>query len=908
MNKTSPHRLSPTALRRLAAQHKVTPAGLHLIERIRTSPPSRRTQGKHSVRGFYPSKKMGLTIQFESHRGELPAILMLEHDCRVSEFYDQAGEVKLTYPKKDGRMTGCTSTPDFFVIGTEYLGWIECKPERELRELSKDMPNRYVRQIDGTWRCPPGEAYAAKFGLSYRIYVADHESAELVRNLNFLDEYYLRAYPAPANKLIEKVKEVVKNDQGITYPALLAKIKGWGLTVDDLNYLISRGVVYTDLRRVLLADSETVKIYTDRIVAAADEAVANSKAVPVSQDQGPVHLVPSAKIRWRGEEHTIIDASEELVHLLSASGKSVALRRTDLELAVCAGQAVGISPSHGREQVVMNLMAQAGPEKIRQAVHRWQKIQPILEDRRRMARVPKHERRTVNRWLDSFRRAKLNLGTGFVGLLPDNRTGFAGSHLSALVEELILKVIVEDYEKPASPTMTHVYGLLIAACERLGVTPPSFKTFRKRVNARPQHPQTRKRKGPRAANQRAKFYYYLDQTTPVHGDRPWEIGHIDHTQLDIEVVCPRTGKNLGRPWLTTLVDARTRRILAIHVSLFSESRESCLMVLRECVRRHNRLPQTLVVDNGRAFNSNYFDALLATFSIKKKSRPPAHPRFGSICERLFGTINTEFIHNLRGNTKLTKNVRLVTKSFDPKNHAVWSLGELIERLECYCYEVYDTKHHSTLGQSPRAEMACLMEATGSRQHVLIPYDWLFRILTLPTTTHGFAKVHCQKGVRVNYLDYWNDAFDDAEVEGTEVAVRYDPWDASTAYAFVKGQWVCCISALANVFKNWSQRAIALATDQLRAQHRANGKARTINASRLAKFMEEVKNQEEFLQLRARENATHRTELPTDKPGGFSTASSTRDEAPPCAPDSSEKTMSGFDDPRGPVSPTEIVTE
>jgi len=101
-----------------------------------------------------------------------------------------------------------------------------------------------------------------------------------------------------------------------------------------------------------------------------------------------------------------------------------------------------------------------------------------------------------------------------------------------------------------------------------------------------------------------------------------------------------------------------------------------MMVLRECVRRHMRLPQTIVVDGGTDFQSTYFETLLARYEIIKKTRPPAKARFGSTCERIFGTANQHFFHNLAGNTQLSRSSRQVTKSVDPRTHAVWTLKEL----------------------------------------------------------------------------------------------------------------------------------------------------------------------------------------------------------------------------------------
>lgn len=67
-----------------------------LIARIRAAEPTRRVKsGAGNVSGRYPSRKMGCTIQFESHRNELATILELEHDPTIREYYDQPPAIKL---------------------------------------------------------------------------------------------------------------------------------------------------------------------------------------------------------------------------------------------------------------------------------------------------------------------------------------------------------------------------------------------------------------------------------------------------------------------------------------------------------------------------------------------------------------------------------------------------------------------------------------------------------------------------------------------------------------------------------------------------------------------------------------------------------------------------------------------
>src|SRR5438105_5051212 len=61
-----------------------------VIEEIRAAPPTRRVRsaaGNVAVR--FPSRKMGVTIQAESHRCELAGVYEYEYDSATLAFYDQ---------------------------------------------------------------------------------------------------------------------------------------------------------------------------------------------------------------------------------------------------------------------------------------------------------------------------------------------------------------------------------------------------------------------------------------------------------------------------------------------------------------------------------------------------------------------------------------------------------------------------------------------------------------------------------------------------------------------------------------------------------------------------------------------------------------------------------------------------
>ena len=82
--------LTETELFQLYQHLDLSQQAQQIIAEIRSSPPMRRVcsaAGNVSVR--YPSRKMGVIIQAESHRNELAGIYEKEYDRETLEYYDQ---------------------------------------------------------------------------------------------------------------------------------------------------------------------------------------------------------------------------------------------------------------------------------------------------------------------------------------------------------------------------------------------------------------------------------------------------------------------------------------------------------------------------------------------------------------------------------------------------------------------------------------------------------------------------------------------------------------------------------------------------------------------------------------------------------------------------------------------------
>lgn len=758
-----------------------------VIDRVRSSEPARRVGGgRRNVSGRYPSRKMGVTIQFESHRVELAGIYEMEHDDSVEEFYDQPPSIRLDYLSAEGRHLGVMHTPDFFVIRRDTAGWEEWKTQEELVRLAQKSPHRYRLENGNRWRCPPGEEYADSLGLCYCVRSSGEINWVFQRNMQFLEDYLRSDSVSISSMVRERILAYVLAWPGLSLRALLedsARVA----TTDDIYSLIATGQLYVDLAAAALVEPSDVRVYSCR-----DAALACSPP----------------------QERPIQNSCDPTLRISCVS--------------------TSLTPNPAASEIIKRLLA-ASEDALRVANERSEIVRRYLNgDPQPVAgSIPL---RTLQRWLSEYRAAKRFWGTGYMGLLPRPRHGNCSPRLSEKSAQLLNEAIKTEYETKKQKNRYACWIWLRRACEQEGVRTPSYVTFCAAVHKRDGFDQTSKRKGHRAAYALEPFYFELELKTPRHGDRPFEICHIDHTELDIQLVCSHTGQNLGRPWYTILTDAFSRRLLAIFLTFDPPSYRSCMMVLRECVRRHGRFPQSLIVDGGKEFESVYFDTLLARFECTKKTRPAAKARFGSVCERLFGTSNTRFIHNLAGNTQIMKNIRQVTKGVNPKRHAEWTLAELYEGLCQWAYEVYDTISHPALGQSPREAFAAGLARSGIRPHRTVAYDEDFRLWTLPTTARGQARVVPSKGVKLNHVFYWASALRDPEVEGSVVPVRYDPYDAGVAYAFVRNRWVQCISEHYSTLRGKSERELMLATAEMRRRVQQHAGQVTVTAKKLADFL------------------------------------------------------------------------
>jgi putative transposase len=831
----------------------------YINNNIRHSEPSRRVRsGAGNVRGFYSSKKMGLTIQFESHTLELCGIYLMEFDKNVHEFYDQPEKFNINYIV-DGRNRGHGYTADFFVISEDFIGWEEWKTEKKLSKLIEESPERYCLDENGQWRCPPAEEYAKKKGLSFRIRCSNEINWNLQNNLRFLEDYLLEKKPTVSLTSRNIILSYIQSTPNITLDDLLS-IKDAAYTADDIYKLIILGEIYVDLERFLIINFDRFPLYFNKEIADAilnAEESKSNKGIEILDNV--VNVEVGKQILWNGNLWTVINIGETEITLLDETEKIIPLPLKAFEELIKMGSIKSLdnemSTSH-EEFDLLDIIKAASPEALAEANEKYNTYKLHLNGE--SVDVPP---RTLRHWEQKFKKAEKKYGRGFYAFIPKNhKKGNKTQRLSLGVIKLMNKYVTEVYEDKKQRNKSSVYISFRNECIEKGFDPPSSKTFFKEIKKRPSYEQDKNRRGPKAAYDKEPFHWELSLTTPRHGSRPFEIAHIDHTLLDIQLICSRTQKKLGRPWLTLLIDAFSRRVLAFYLTFDDPSYRSCMNTIRECVKKFSRLPKTIVVDGGKDFQSTYFDTLLASNDCHKKVRPGAKPKFGAVCERLFGTTNTKFINNLAGNTQLSKLVRQMTKDFDPSNLAIWTLEVLNEYLHHWFYEIYDQETHTTLNQSPRDAYQQNIRKTGERKQTFIRYDSNFEIHTLPTTTKGTAKVQPGQGIKINNCYYNSYELKNPSVEGKQIPVRYDPFNYSKAYAYVGNYWVTLHSQYELEFEGKSEKEIQLATQEIRKRKKETTKEKIngVSASELAKFLASAESHELLEIQRLKDEALKRS--------------------------------------------------
>lgn len=806
-----------------------TPApGRRLVERARREAPVREVQSNRSnVITRFASQKMGRAIAAESRTCEFPAIVQYERDPKVLEYYPQP--VKLDLILTDGGTRTpirLPHTPDFLLITESGFRLEEWREEERLLRLAQKAPGRYLRTEAG-WRFPELEAQLAEMGIEYRLRSAEEHPRQYVQNLVFLGDYLTSGVPQvepavlaslqaqfeeepvlPLLHLLERASDRKKLQEGYLVLDEESGTRRTHLaTSEDIYKAIADGQLVVDLQQEDLSETDRVWVYRDeaslqfhnRVEGAASGRKAESRVASIEV---------GATLTYEGRPYTIALVGESKAILTGTGSATCEVAISVLEGLHARGQ-LDLRAVMSEGVSVGEALKSVSPLALKTAMTRREWLD--------LAKVDRNAVPVSDRTLARYRKAMREAGDSAVGqhlalATKYDRCGDRKRKIPQALIDLIDQVAREAFNTPRCISKKAAYHYLLQACHQADLKPCSYKTFTKELENRK---SVRARMGKRWAYQTDPIAWHLHHQEAIHGVRPFQLVHIDHTELDLLLCLPGRKESLGRAWLTLAADAESRAILGFYLSFESPSYRSCMMLLRDIVRRHGRMPEMLVLDNGKEFHSRALQRVCQLYGCSIRYRPAGHARAGSVLERLFGTVNTQFIHLLEGNTQLMKHVRMTTKSVMPENFTAWTLPALHGALEYYCTRIYGTETHPAHGEAPLEYLARRLRETGERRNRLVRFDDVFRIETCPSPREGDTRlVDLHRGVKINHIWYACEAFKRGGLDGKPVEVRIDPWDVRVAYALVDGQWHRCVSKLNGLLRNRTEVELRYAYEEI----------------------------------------------------------------------------------------------
>ena len=130
-------------------------------------------------------------------------------------------------------------------------------------------------------------------------------------------------------------------------------------------------------------------------------------------------------------------------------------------------------------------------------------------------------------------------------------------------EQLLTSCIEDFYLKPERPRLSALNLEIRRRFAEEQLPAPNYRTVVRRIEALDLRLVTARREGTKKARE------LLDpiSISTMQPKHPMDLLQIDHTPVDVIVVDQQRRLPIGRPWLTLVIDVRTRMVAGFHVSL-----------------------------------------------------------------------------------------------------------------------------------------------------------------------------------------------------------------------------------------------------------------------------------------------------------------------------------------------------
>ena len=508
----------------------------------------------------FQSDKTLVSVNTESHTGELAFAIHLDMDDDVVAYFEQLPPVDCLRTDKRGKQSSRAYRADYLVLHKTGPHVVQIKDADTAAALVSNNPTDWIRTGDQVVDLPANRAFE-RIGMRHDVVLSSDMPQVRVENLRTLSRVRRSSYK-PDEAIVERVNYIMEKRSVIGLTDLMHELNMTDSS--PILQLVLNATIFADLDRQLLTSPESCLLSCDKRILreVIDARLAVSYAAP--QSGLGVEFAPTKEAAEKALRR---------LELVNSSAKTRSVRRW------------------------------------RDLIRRNQGVSPFL------TMLPKHHR-SGNR-------------------LPKRPKGILEFALEAIHKYWAIK------DRPSISNAHKSYR--VEAQERhAGVEPVTLPTFSKLVQKHRQD-LAENRGGRRFANSLSSPSAVSKRA--IRATRPFEYAQVDHNLAKIYCELFRTEKHtyVARPWLTVLRDVHTEEPLARWISFSKPSRLAVAMVIRSCLRRHGRLPETISVDKGGEFRSVYLSSLAAHYGFHLETRPSSHSRYGGPIERLFGIFRSMWL-------------------------------------------------------------------------------------------------------------------------------------------------------------------------------------------------------------------------------------------------------------------------
>jgi putative transposase len=847
-------------LRTRADKFGLTEEGLNYVENVTQSPPSRiptNSSGRNLIVD-YASRKMGHTMQLESLTVEAAFAELLEHDDNCLGYWAQPAPFFIPCTGKDGIKRHTRLTFDFLAIYYDRVECYECKKECDLLRLEEKIPLRYKKTATGKWSSAEVEPYIRNLGMQLVIKSDAELKKTLLRNYTMLQEVRQSDYSS-ASALTNLKGCIQLNSAKTSLDYLIKLCSEKNYTKNDIYFAIKRRDLHVNLSESLLVDCKTTLVFSSQ------EELELHRLLNLKGESTPTRTITLSKgsrLIWKKMEYEVTRASSKGIELKTGQNISKLIPK-DLFIKLIQQseiEAIEQPRDTGNSGNIDALSTRA--LSINQQEKATRKLQFLKSIEAGGDRDPTKyglkpaSQRTIQRWSASARASESRFSSPYIGLVDKVRTGRPRNELPERLRELMTEVAEKLYFSSEARSMSYCWREVCKKSVIENIRPPSKGAFKRHLGKMKNIKDSTCSRNGQGAAYKLGNRNVTEKNWVTEGDFPLKVAQMDGKTFDILVVDDETGEVLGRPTITLITLPHYGAAPVGMALLFEpESSRSATVALRDMLKRFNEPPKYLIVDNGKAFNNATFDQSLGLLGTTKIDRPPRDPKFSSEIESTFKMLDTEIVHNLKGNTKALALAREMSKEVNPKNLAVWSFSELYDVIENYLFGMLWDAPSATIGTTPRKAFKRDEARSPDRSSLFIVTPEHENVAFLPEVDGGTRLIQPSRGVYIEGFYYWCDEMNQPGVAKTKVRVRYDPHDLYTVFVAIGGKWIKCSARRAPELRNITVRTRHLQSIAIRTLKNSHALRREMTHGKaLAIRHEKNREIEKVLSEKRRANA------------------------------------------------------